>query len=432
MNEPLKQPFSSPLSKRKRTTISPLSPIGLALASYVLFVVATLIPPGAYEKIMLERDSMFLNIQMHLFMAGCLLCFVVGAYLASRTKYSEWKIELHLPRGSAYIAIPVVMASLVNLLSISIFLKSNHGLLTAWITDAKAVKQDFDGSGGLTEALPLLFGVCWWAYLRLLELRSISNRRHWVLSSLIGGAFFLAVFTALMKVARYDLMPGIFGIALIYFFNKFRNSVVPLRRYLVPLSKFGGGMIAVFIVFAWLRGNSESSTILNNVMGYTVASYNRLAVLLEGGVRFPYGGTGTYAFRFLGNVPFFSRWIDFAGLMGMPATEVVWLSEFPAIFRAGLDGRYIWVSAFGYIYSDIGFFVFPYLFIVGILSGWLWKSLSQGKALGVVLYPWFAFSIVFWFGSNYLAYPRLLTLAAAGLLLTAYERFARGLSLWRA
>jgi len=410
---------------KRRRSFSPLSPVGLALFSYALFFAATWIPPGTYQSIMQEHDHMFLDLKAHFFVLSCLLCFLAGSALASRIRLGGGQMQRPTPGNAIYVAVPVVLACLLNLASVLIFMRSNPHLLTAWLSDAKSAKRDFDGTGGLTEALPLLFGVCWWATLRLLELESSRGARCSRLRLAIGASFAFAVFTALVKVARYDLMPGIFGLVLVVFFNKYKDSNVSLRAYMAPLLKIGLGMVAVFILFGWLRGNSGISAVLNNVMGYTVASYNRLSMLLNGKIHFAYAGTGTYAFRFLGNMPLVGRWFDLARTMGMPNPEDAWLSEFSAVFRAGLDGRYIWLSAFGYIYADIGLFVFPYVFAVGAFAAWLWKSLQRGRATGVVLYPWFAFSIVFWFGSNYLAYPRLLTLAGTGVLLLIYDRVAR-------
>ncbi|MGK2871947.1 MAG: hypothetical protein ACSLFL_06800 [Alphaproteobacteria bacterium] len=310
-------------------------------------------------------------------------------------------------------------------MSVSIFLKNNPTLLTAWLIDAAAAKNDLDTTGGLAEALPLLFGVCWWALWRLLEREAWLGKADWPLRAVLWISFIIALATALMKVARYDLMPGFFGFILVYIVFRFRHTGMRLRRYVNLLMQAGLVLLGLFLLMSWLRGNSTQSDIINNVAGYTVASYNRLAAILSGDIQFPYSGSGTYTFRFLSHIPLLHRWIDIGAMFGMPDTFDVWSSEFPAVYQAGLDGRYIWASAFGYVYADIGPFAPIYFFILGVLSGWLWRSILNSQSIGVVLYPWFAFSILFWVGDNFVAYRRLVTFVAAGVLLLIYEKLAR-------
>jgi len=365
-------PKSNPPLQHRRH-ITPLSPVGLALFSYGIFFGSTLIPPSAYESIMLEPNAIFLNPAAHLFVAACVISFAVGALIAARIKFFRRK-HPRPPLSRTAIVIPVALASALNLLSVSILLRNNPSLMTAWLFDAAGFKNELDTTGGLSEALPLLFGVSWWSFWRLLEKEHVTGRRDWPLRLMVGLAFMFAVVTSVIKVARYDLLPGVFGFFLIYIIFKFKHTSLPLRKYAVLLAQAGVSLAGLFIAFSYLRGNETSSDLVNSIAGYTVASYNRLALVLSGDIRFPFGGTGTYAFRFLDHIPLLNRWIDLGDALGMPSSETVWLSEFPAVFQGGLDGRYIWVSSFGYLYLDIGLFTFVYLLITGMLMGFFWKA----------------------------------------------------------
>ncbi|PSD44509.1 hypothetical protein C7E24_21295, partial [Stenotrophomonas maltophilia] len=92
----------------------------------------------------------------------------------------------------------------------------------------------------------------------------------------------------------------------------------------------------------------------------------------------------------------------------MPTKEDAWLSEFGAVAQSGLDGSYIWSSAFGYVYSDIGIFSIAYFLIIGMLSQRAWKSAISGRSLGLITYPWIAFSILFWMGDNFIAHSKII------------------------
>ena len=98
-----------------------------------------------------------------------------------------------------------------------------------------------------------------------------------------------------------------------------------------------------------------------------------------------------------------------------------WQSEFGAMGPAGLSENAIWTGTFGYIYADIGWFAPLFVFFEGVLCGVVWRSIKLGRPLGIVLYPWFAFCILFWFGMNSLLENKLLPLVLDVIGLSLYE-----------
>lgn len=200
---------------------------------------------------------------------------------------------------------------------------------------------------------------------------------------------------------------------------------MPSKRYILTLLWFFLALLGLFAILSYLRGNKDVARLVQSIAGYTVASYNRLAFLLQGNLTYPYAGSGVYAFRFLTHVPLLHRWIDVGDILGMPDKLAVWFSEFPAVYWAGLNPSYIWSSAFGYVYSDIRFGIFPYFFVIGFVSAALWRQIIQGRTIGVVLYPWFAFSVLFWMGDNFLVYTQFITFTGTALLLASYEHLIK-------
>lgn len=402
------------------------SPIGLALISYAFFVMTTLIPPATYEAIMFEPDRIFLNLRAHLFVLCCIFSFVSGVFLLRSMSLRGGISGAQKGALDRYaIIIPLIVGVALNLVSVLIILQNNPGQMIAWLISAKTAKENLDPSNAFLHALPLLFGVCWWGLWRLLEWEKQIGRRDCLVRAILGVGFLLAVFSAAIKVARYDLMPGIFGFFLIYLISKYGRAHLPLRKYAIKLAWTFFLLMGIFVLFSWLRGFTTVIELLQNVGGYTFASYNRLAAILDGDLRYPYAGSGIYGFHFLTHIPLLDRWIDVGSLLGMPSPRYVWLSEFSAVSAAGLDRRYIWGSAFGYVYSDLGWFVIPYFFLLGVLSATLWSKIIRGRVVGIIVYPWFAFSILFWLGSNFVAYSQLITLSGAALLLVFYEHIAR-------
>jgi hypothetical protein len=92
------------------------------------------------------------------------------------------------------------------------------------------------------------------------------------------------------------------------------------------------------------------------------------------------------------------------------------------VASVGLNPAFNWVSVFGYVYSDLGWFAPVYIGLTGILVGYLWKKFNEGRLFGVVLYPWMGFAILFWFGYNIMFSSRIIAIVEAGIVLMFWER----------
>jgi len=398
------------------------SPWTLSVVSLAFFLTCWVFPPQAYEAIMRERNLIFIDVQALTFYLGCLTAFWLG--LAVVPHRDGAPTPSRFIKRSA-ILIPLAAAVTLNAFSLSILLKNNPWMFTGWFTDAAQVKKDYDATGGLSEALPLLFAVCWWALFRTLERKRITGKSQAMLTLAVILASCFAMLTALMKAARYDLMPGVVGLLVV--FSLFAQG--GKRFNALKLAKSGLLLVLitvlVFSVLAYFRGATDKLKFAEVAMGYSIASYNRLSAVLSGDIVLPYGGTGTYTFRFLSHIPLLHGVLDLREALGMPEATDVLMSEFPAVEAANLSRDYIWLGTFGYIFSDIGFWVFPYVFVLGAFTGLAWRSFRKGSAFGLVLFPWTAFCVLFWFGSNFFPYPRLVTFLVTATALTIYEFTAR-------
>jgi hypothetical protein len=175
------------------------------------------------------------------------------------------------------------------------------------------------------------------------------------------------------------------------------------------------------LLFSALRGGSVEH-LLGDLMSYSISSYNRLSAVVHGRIVYPYSGRGIYLWSFLGFNNMLNAVIPFREWFHWPSFLQVWQSEFDATSNAGLNGFSIWSGTFGYIFAEVGWLSTLYVFVCGMLYGAVWRSVKHGKLLGVILYPWFAFCILFWFGTNYLFDNKIIVLLADALILAAYER----------
>ncbi len=371
-----------------------------------------------------ERNVMFLDLPSHLLVAACVAAFLLGArWIGERTLPSLAKTSTCL--RPSLVALPLLAFVVLNLVSILLLLKNNPSLLVTWLTDAHSVKVSLDTTGGLSNALPALYACCWWALWRLMEYEHATDTKAWFLRILVALSIFLAAFTALIKVARYDLLPTVVGCVFVVLIHKFKRGQITLWGNIYAGARLAVFAIAIFLTMAWLRGSEQVSALAQNALGYSAASFNRLAALVDGQINFPYAGTGIYAFRFLSYIPFLDRWISLGGMLGLPRKEDAWLSEFVAVSEAGLDGSYIWVSAFGYVYSDLGFLAIVYFFAMGLMAQWTWNSMLKGNTFGLVAYPYVAFSILFWMGDNFIAYSKVFVFMFLIGVLSTFEFASR-------
>lgn len=396
------------------------------MIAYAFFWACTMVPPSAYQGIMHENNYMFMHLPSHLLVGGCVVAFILGATVfGRRAPHPSSDLSNRRPMGSALIALPIVGLSIVNLISIALLLNNNPNLLTGWLSDGRSAKMDLDATGAMTNALPALYAACWWGAWRLMDREHLTGKREWILRFVLTGGILIAIYSALIKVARYDLLPCVFGLAVVFLAHRYSTGRLKLAKSMTSFLVMVAAVAALFLAMAWLRGSDELAALGKNVIGYTAASYNRLAALLDGDINFPYSGTGVYSFKFLTYIPVLNRWIDFASLFGMPTKEEAWISEFGAIAQSGLDGSYIWASAFGYVYSDIGILAVTYFFFIGLASMAAWRSMITGHVAGLTIYPWIAFSILFWMGDNFLAYSKLIVFAGTAVLMGGYEKLAR-------
>jgi hypothetical protein len=216
-------------------------------------------------------------------------------------------------------------------------------------------------------------------------------------------------------------MPFIAGLMAITLFRVgFDSSAKPWR--IVVISVFAGaGALGLFLLLSFVRGDQSVHELVGSLLGYTLASYNRLAALLLGSLHYQYEGKGAYLFPYLVDSQKINDLLGLREVFGWPTSSELWQSEFSSTMAAGLTSSYIWAGAFGYVYADLGWLAPLYLLAVGLGAGHLWRMFCRGHVIGVVLYPWMAFSILFWIGWNILLTNWLITLVMATACLWTYD-----------
>ena len=405
-----------------RLSLSPVSPVGLALISFAFCISAVLIPPAPYERLIGEPNRMFLNPFLLTFVAACTVAFAFGVALAGVSASRPSPESHRRALRPILVAVPLLAAIALNFVSLALLQRNNPDMMTAWLVQGGAAKFAFDTTGGFAESLMLLYAFSWWALWHALSIPPGRVRYRGLLVFALIVAFTTAIATSLFRVVRVDLFAGLTGALLLTAIHRHHQYRLPIRRLALYLLVGIGALLALFAIFAWLRRDTAALGPFEALVGYAYAPFNRLAAVLDGSLQYPFGGEGGYAFRFLDRIPLLSRWIDVGSLVGIPDKNAVQFSEYGAVDNAGLNRLYIWATAYGYLYSDLNVAVYLYFLALGILSGLAWRSLTTGSAPHAIIVAWMSFSILFWFGDNFVAYTRGVTVVIALAVVMIYER----------
>jgi hypothetical protein len=108
--------------------------------------------------------------------------------------------------------------------------------------------------------------------------------------------------------------------------------------------------------------------------------------------------------------------------LDVPDFFIWWRSEFNSVAIAGLDSSWIFSGTFGDIFIEFGWFAPLYVFGYGLLYGLVWNWMKRNRMIGIILYPYLAYCVLFWFTTNALFDTDFAALVADVAILALYER----------
>ncbi|MGD0929722.1 MAG: hypothetical protein ABR902_03635 [Candidatus Korobacteraceae bacterium] len=402
-----------------------LSPYGLALVSFTFFVLVWMLPPSLYTAYLEERDLLFLDPASMLLYALCVGAFILGLSVVATFFPAVFapltRIKTRLP-ATAFLLLPIAVASAFTLASIGLLLQGNPALVgLILLQQGSQIKDTLDVRQPLGLSSMWLLGICWWAMWRYRQVELRSRWSRWAISLSIAAGILLVLISALLKLARGELIPVVAGCALLYLVQRTSEGRWSTRTALKAAIVLSVGVIALFTLMSLARGSEDMDAFVSALLGYTVSSYNRLAALVNGRLHYPYTGSGLYLSSFVSFNTSLNSVLPISDFMHWPSYADMWDSQFAATWQAGLDGTRIWSGAFGYIFADFGWLSPLVLFIYGLLCGWVWRSIKLGHLSGIILYPWCGFCILFWFGTNALLDTKLVVFLLVALVLSGYE-----------
>ena len=402
------------------------SPYGMTAAALLLFLVAFVFPPALYSSYIQEPDLMFLDPASLVFFLMCTLGFLLGLILVDFIfpvhgfRYERWKTRVS---PVWFILLPLIAGTTLAVVSTVILLCNNDYLLQLVLAaEGEQIKSvgGIDLEGTIVQSTPALMGIVWWAIWRKDQLHMRGWPRFAVQSSIILATLAMLA-SSTLSLSRGDVMPMFAGIVILLLLRRLIDGKLRPLSVLKFGAFFAAAIGALFVSFSMLRGSAGPDALIGDILGYTIAAYNRLAAVLDGRLRYPFSGKGLYLSGFVAFNNTFNKIFHVNQLFSWPDFDTVWRSEFSAVSSAGLNARLIWSGTFGYAFSDLKWASPLLLVIYGLITGWAWRLLKLGKTVGIVLYPWCAFCVLFWFGTNYLLDPRAIVLLLVATALSLYE-----------
>lgn len=410
---------------RKDSGLWVVSPMGFAALATLLFAVAWMFPPDLYRKYLEERDFIFLDPTAAFYFGLCVAGFAFGVFsvrmFPTNLKRRAFRPSMGL-KPFIFLALPIALAVGLNVWMLKTLTDNHPQLLPLLLAgEGDVVKNAASEIGAPMLATIVITGLVWWAIWRLSEQSMPKNqRRAAILLITLLSTCVLA--NCVLTVGRTELMPFLLGTVAVLLIIRLRNRPLPTRRLLSFIAAAALTVIGMFVMFSVIRGAEDAADVNTTILAYTLASYNRLSALLSGRLHYPCGGTGIYISPFVSYSNLLHKILPIADALGWKPAREVWLSEFDAMSRAGLNADVIWAGTFGYLFSDFGWMTPAFMILYGAVVGTMWQSILAGRLLGIILYPWCAFCILFWQGTNLLLDAKFVLLALLSIVLAHYER----------
>ncbi|WP_272989097.1 oligosaccharide repeat unit polymerase [Spongiibacter tropicus] len=387
-----------------------ISPFHLWCATTAIFLVAVIFPPSYYEKVIGEPNFMFANVAMIAFYGFSSLIFFGGVGLSRYFRSGLAVRDLGRYRKSWLLPRVVAIAAIANIAD-AFFSGSSGHLLADIILNQEGYKIK-DGEVGVDGGLLNIacIGIYWFALGVSLFEKGRKDRLHWPLRVL----FISIVLSSIMRLTRGELIPFLIGIVFIYLRRRYDVKAIKLPKAMVVAAFAFSSIVAVFFLFSLARGEADQYKLVSDLMAYTIASYNRLALLLSGGLGNYYAGSGVFVSGFISFNESFNNFFGLSSYMGWPSYQELWASEFREVGSAGLNPNIIWLTNLGYLYLDLGVWAFVIIFFQGLITGYFWRAWSDNEPISLIVYPWVAFCLLFWFGTNYLLDTKFVVFLALG------------------
>ena len=399
----------------ERMFLNPFFYIGIGLANFIL---AWLFPQDLYLEIVGESSRMFMNPQIFIFNAASIMLIVACTALSLRGS-REFKAA---PMADTLVAARTRAAFVLGVFFVFLHLASIYFVLRnvgmSGLLRALTSPQEFSSfqreQGGFAAAFRPIGLIAPMSACTALLYVYLWQTRH---AGLKGRMLFLLCCATYVLAAstlgrRSYILRLALGVAIGY------SLYAASRIRLSTVIGFALGLAAVVAgisVMGIVRRGADRAFEPYEFVRYYLAPYNAQAMIMSGELSWEGQNGGYYWTQFIWEAPVIG---DLLNLRGVYEEIVGKAAPYGALDRAATlshggirSGTAL--SAFGNSYVDFNWFgILPFA-ITGMLYGASRRWMSQGKAVGLVLFPVIAYSILDWRGNLQFPGPHLLVILGA-------------------
>lgn len=403
-----------------------LSPFWLSSVASIVVVALSFTPTHFYESVMGEKDLMFLDATLYVFVVACLGGFVLGLLVMRRLLPCTTKTTL-VYRSGTWLPVALACFSLgVAVWAAKEFAGSSSLMDALSAGQGEALRrQALDAADeGLTaqRLVPAGSPLLLWAVYRSIDSTGLQRR-------IIYFCVAAYVVCLVLILQRNILIPFVLAASILISATRFGKAGMNVKRLLTLSFAAGFAVLGSFLAIAQFRGASQGGRgVAYSLTGYLPASVNRLSAVLQGAYNPEFPDEPAFTFRFLWYPPFVRRFVNLRDLheffgVQLPLEPLgLWRSEFVQVATGHLNGEFIWATAFGYSFYDFRWLSPIYFFALGLAAQAVWRAFQARRIVGVIVYPYFAAAILLWPTDNFMSYPQLWLYGMVVVALTAVDR----------
>jgi len=369
------------------------SPYGATLFPIILMMLSFAFPSSLYEYLINEPNYMFLNYKIITFGMLCILFYYIGVYISNYKPFLHFRLLQKLKHQHLLINFKIILAFVIILqfvyfffLNIFFYKSLNQNLLEIVFSGRGQLIKDYLGIEikipfGIASIPNYVLGIEFWLIYNLYTFQKgmfdIKNLKYLKLANTLS--LILLVIFNIISVNRPILIILIIGYFVIH--SYFRKESV-----IFNLAKSWFIILLLFVFISILRWSSNNENlvnlILNRLLGYTIASFNRFAFIIDGKLSYVDVGIPKVFYIFpilkipLTNIEF-HNFLEYSRL------------SLSACGNLGLNPDYNMATLFGGIYQSIGIATPIYFLFLGFIGRRLYISFKNGKTFGIIFYPLF-------------------------------------------
>ena len=372
------------------------------MAGSVVFLLAYLFPPGAYSRLLGDRNHMFLDPQLLAFCGGCIVMTLIGLGLSkprNRVDLAWQPLKSPLDGSPLTEWLLVVGLIVLNLGSVVVFERyGGMGAFAAGLNDGSMAKSlrtmSEDAGGKLWLAMimpssifaPVVMQIC----------RSKPPRSIWRWALWIFAITFLVAAGVAGK--RNYLARPLFAALLVMLVWPWSRKFT-FGKAVGLMATAGVAVLGLFLVYAKLRTQGwEADDGLRDVVRYVLAPYNVSTLIIRDQLVLPGSGQGYFWLTMFWEFPVLTQLFDLTAVHDRWVGEAAPFGVFqrgPILMEYGITSGTS-IPAFACSYVDFGWLgILPFL-PAAYLGGLFWRSFRRGHLVGLIYYPIFAWACVEW------------------------------------